>query len=84
MEKELYKNIKSNDFELYYYLLENSTNIKYGIEIDKVSNNTVQESSTVYGICKEKQKVCDLLEKIANGNVTPITLNDVVNDWIEE
>lgn len=85
MEKELYKNVEveSEGFELAYYLLENENNLGYGVAIEKISNTNVEESREIYDICSQKDELCEFLEKITKANVTPITLDDVVIDWIE-
>lgn len=85
MEKELYKNIgvESGGFQLAYYLLEDINNLGYGVEIEKISDTKVEESRAIYDVCSKKDELCDFLEKITKGNVTPVTLDDVVVDWIE-
>ncbi len=79
MNKSLYKNVETDDFNLSYYLIENDG---YGIEVEKTNNSQVQESEAIYDISTDKTSVNSLLDKISNGKVTPTTLYDVVTDYI--
>ncbi len=79
MNKSLYKNVKTDNFNLSYYLIESEG---YGIEVEKTNNSQVQESEAIYSISTDKTSVSSLLDKISNGKVTPTTLYDVVTDYI--
>lgn len=83
MDKQLYADLEMEDYKLEYYLIEDD-NCGYGIQIDKLSNQKVAESSSVYDVCTKKGDVCNLIQKIKNGTVTPVSLEEIVYDWICE
>lgn len=82
MKKQLYLSLETDNYELNYYLLEDESG--YGIQIDKMSNQTVAETKPIYDLCTEKDEVCEFIHKIKDGSVTPVTLEYVVEDWIAE
>lgn len=84
MNRKIYKSIDIEGFKLVYYLLDNINNSGYGVEIEKLLEDNIQEKKAIYDICIEKDEIYILLEKIVKGTVTPITLYDIVYDWINE
>ena len=69
--------------EFVYYLIENedaeSGEICFGIEISESSGGA---SSCIKNITSKREKVKGLIEKLADGTVTPVTLYDIVYDWV--
>lgn len=70
--------------ELAYYQVQNDTFSKpYGIEVvKKIMEKTKQnvEDKIISNICEKEQDVNKLLKILALNKVTPISLNDVVED----
>lgn len=70
--------------ELEYYQTENKLNNKpYGIEIIKrnIENKKLSvEDKVVNNICKEEQDTNRLLRILMNNKVTPISVEDVIQD----
>lgn len=83
MKKELYKSLDLNDFQLSYYIVENSSNSSFGIEISKTVDGIIKESETLYNIYNSKDKVNNLLEKISEGSVTPTSLDEIMDNLLE-
>ena len=71
--------------ELEYYQLENSTSDKpYGVEIVKrrMENNIVNiEDKIIYHICNKRQDADLLLKMLVSNKVTPISVEDIVQDF---
>ena len=82
-------------FNLDYYLL--ITDLKYGIGrfkkiygieivknyIDNLGNN-ISQSSDVKSITFDEHEIYNLLDKIIDGTVTPISLKDIVEDYLKQ
>ncbi|MCL1807147.1 MAG: DUF6514 family protein [Oscillospiraceae bacterium] len=49
----------------------------YGIQIEMEG-----ETSCRPGLSASRKAVCELLDKLVYGSVTPVALNDVVDDWL--
>jgi hypothetical protein len=49
----------------------------YGVKVDMGEESAVRPRLTV-----SRNAVSGLLEKLARGGVTPVALNDVVDDWL--
>lgn len=73
-----------NSIELEYYQIESKTSSKpYGIEIVKKSiNNDIMniEDKMVENICNKEQDNNKLLEILMNYKVTPISVDDIIED----
>lgn len=54
----------------------------YGIEIEKFLNQQLKEKDFIYAISKNKQEVISLLKILSNGKVTPMSLVNVIDDYI--
>lgn len=61
---------------LRYYLL-NSGGAHYGILV-----TGREEGVAVSNITVSKEEICQLLEQMARCRVTPVTVMDVVEDWL--
>lgn len=59
---------------------KNST--AYGIEIEKFLDQQLKEKDFIYAISNNKQKVISLLKILSEGKVTPMSLVNVVDDYI--
>ena len=80
--------------ELEYYKIKEirrnilgKTTKKYGIEILKKeykNNNLNVESNTIVDISKNQDKVIEIINKLKKYKVTPISLNDVVEDLLKQ
>ena len=77
-----------NYCELEYYQIENELSEKpYGIEIIKknIENEKMKiESNVIYNIYKSEIDNNNLINKLIKNKVTPIALNDVVDDFLSQ
>lgn len=73
-----------DEIELEYYEIKNETTSKpYGIEIIKksVENDITNiEEKTIYHICNQEQENNRLLEILMINKVTPIAVEDIIED----
>ena len=86
MRRELYRVVDAfEEFSLEYCILESSKELEgkivevYGIEVRKG-----EEISEVRDISSNKKLVEKLLENIIKNTVTPITLKNVIQDFVED
>lgn len=96
MDKTIYKskNVldeQGNKVTLFYYLLSKQTkehdkdsDVVYGIEITKYKDEIFIESDKIEGISYKKNEVLDFITDIANGNVTPISLVELTDEFISQ
>lgn len=83
---------EDHDFTLVYYLIshghdEESTNTGsgyYGIGILKQDKNGQDEYESVNMISPDAKEVFDIISLLYDGSVTPITLKDVIRDYIKD
>lgn len=79
--------VECNEIELEYYQIENETTSKpYGIEIVKksVENDIMNiEEKAIYHICNKEQDNHRLLEILMTHKVTPIAVNDIIEDLLK-
>jgi len=81
IELEYYK-IKKSRFKLL-----GKPSKKYGIEIQKreyKNNNFNVESNSVNNISRNKEKIIEIIDTLKTHKVTPIELNDVLDDLLKE
>lgn len=75
------------EMELKYFLLEEideaEQTISYGVEIRKTESEQV-EVETVKGVTDSKEMADHLIELLVTNTVTPISLVNVVDDYITE
>ena len=75
---------KGYKMELEYYQLENSTSKhQYGIEIVKKEKTNDQlniEKKIIDNICNKEQETIKLLELLMINKVTPISVDDILQD----
>ena len=76
-----------NKFKIEYYQLESSITeanhlVKYGVEILKrdVVNDNILERKEIRDITNTEEKIYNLLDILYRNEVTPISLNDVIED----
>ena len=84
----LYQNnisISNQTFLLNYQLIESEFVVDgFGVKIDKTdSNGTMIDSSSVENITANRQKAVHFLKMLAGGQVTPCTLTELVEDFID-
>ncbi len=89
----LYQNnisISNQTFLLNYQLIESEFVVDgvvvdgFGVKIDKTdSNGTMIDSSLVENITANRQKAVHFLKMLAGGQVTPCTLTELVEDFID-
>jgi len=86
VRRELYRVVDAfEEFSLEYCILESSKELEgkivevYGIEVRKG-----EEISEVRDISSNKKLVEKLLENIIKNTVTPITLKNVIQDFVED
>lgn len=94
MEKMLIrsKNIvddKGEKYALYYWILkrevlDNRDNIvnMYGVEVEKYQGSSLLENECAECLSFKKNKVLELIQRLAAGNVTPTTLLVLADDFI--
>ena len=79
---------KGYKMELEYYQLENSTSKhQYGIEIVKKEKTNDQlniEKKIIDNICNKEQETIKLLELLMINKVTPISVDDILQDLAYE
>lgn len=71
---------------LEYYLLsdvDEENNVYYGAEIHKTDNGS-KEIETVKGITDSKERAEELIDLLMRNTVTPISMTEVVDDYITE
>mgnify|MGYP000613959755 FL=1 len=86
LNKEELKESDSNRIELEYYKI--AKNVKkdqrtYGIEIVKTeyfNNKKLKESENIYNVTNNEDVINNLLSILKENQVTPIGLNDVVDE----
>ena len=86
LNKEELKESDSNRIELEYYKI--AKNVKkdqrtYGIEIVKTeyfNNKKLKESENIYNVPNNEDVINNLLSILKENQVTPIGLNDVVDE----
>lgn len=75
------------EMELKYFLLEEmdeaEQTISYGVEIRKTESEQI-EIETVKGVTDSKEMADHLIELLVTNTVTPISLVNVVDDYITE
>lgn len=75
---------KEYKMELEYYQLENSTSKhQYRIEIikkEKIKNQLNIEKKMINNICNKEQETTKLLELLMINKVTPISVDDILQD----
>ena len=96
MNKKLFisKRIKGFSGRLDYYLIESryddikngvSTYV-YGVEVQKITNDSYNveyiQKREIVDISQNKDKVFEFLTLIAEGDVMPVTLHDVAEDFL--
>lgn len=89
MQREFYKMASTRKFRLEYYITrgevktEGATVSTFGIEIMKKQRKNgviLMESKCANNICVSETQVRRLIDLLAENLVTPITLNDIVED----
>lgn len=55
----------------------------YGINVTSKDENGMTENKAIYDITSDKEKIDALIELIFLGKVTPVTLEDIIDDFIE-
>ena len=80
-------NIK-NKVQLEYYTIKEANEKEniYGIEVIKTEykkNGTYQEKNTRNDICDNSQKIVEIINSLKENKVTPIGLNDVLDDLLK-
>ena len=86
LNKDELKESDSNRIELEYYKI--AKNVKrdkkiYGIEIVKteyINNKKLKESEDIYNVTNDESVIDRLLNVLKENQVTPIGLNDVVDE----
>ena len=69
---------------LYYWLLKNKEkeDAIYGIEIAKYQKETLIEKEQIASLSTSESRVIELIQKMARGNVTPMTLLPLADDFL--
>lgn len=79
--------ISGNDLELEYYLIESEqaefqTEKEYGVEIVEKVEGCVVESKMYRNVFTSRDSALDLVKRLADLTVTPVTLPYVLDDII--
>ena len=69
---------------LYYWLSKNKEkeDAIYGIEIAKYQKETLIEKEQIASLSTSESRVVELIQKMARGNVTPMTLLPLADDFL--
>ncbi len=71
---------------LYYWLLKKKTkgteDAIYGIEITKYKQEQLIEKEQIESLSTSESRVVELIQKMARGNVTPMTLLPLADDFL--
>ena len=74
----------SRKINLQYFMLCNEEKGSYGIEILKKEKNSLEietiEINKVEDYCNNIQKVKDVIIKLGNNKVTPLVLNEILDE----
>lgn len=80
---------KINDNNLLYYLTKTKCEIEpnllkdtYGVKITNMLDNTVVEEYKINDVNPNKNLMIEFIETLIDNVVTPITLLDIVEDYI--
>lgn len=87
-ENDLKETTINHKVELEYYTTKEKIEdkFKYGIEIRKkeyINNNIVQEENNIKNICDSSDKVIEIIRTLKKYKVTPVGLNDVLEDLLK-
>ena len=71
---------------LYYWLLrkkgKGAEDAVYGIEITKYKEEQLVEKEQIASLSTSESRVIELIQKMARGNVTPMTLLPLADDFL--
>lgn len=87
-ENDLKETTINHKIELEYYKTENNTQneFNYGIEIRKKeykNNNLTIESNHIQNVSNNSNKVIEIINTLKKYKVTPVGLNDVLEDLLK-
>lgn len=87
-EDDLRETKINHRIELEYYRTEKSTkdDFKYGIEIRKkeyINDSITEESNNIENITNSSDKVIEIINTLKQYKVTPVGLNDVLEDLLK-
>lgn len=75
------------DYRLEYYLISAKKNkmaiITYGVKINLDKGNNDTEFITIPDVMVSKENMIDLINLLYNNLVTPVSVHDVIYDYIE-
>lgn len=83
---ECLKEGENKDINLEYYMLLNEDKGLYGIEIQKkeksnLNSEEVIESNSVLNYTSDADKMTNIINKLGEAKVTPVTLFDVMENF---
>lgn len=89
MKKIFVREINLSRFKLEYYIIENQINTvngglyfhSYGIEIIKKEGDVI-ETKAILNVVYSEESAKKITEKLANNKVTPITMEEIIDDYI--
>ena len=90
MKKTFIREINLSRFKLEYYIIENQINTtngalyfhSYGIEIIKREED-ITETKRIMNIVYSEEKALNLVQVLANNKVTPMSMEEIINDYIQ-
>lgn len=87
-ENDLKEAENNHKIELEYYKTKKDTedNFKYGIEVRKkeyINENVNEEINKIEGISNSSDKIIKIINTLKQYKVTPIGLNDVLDDLLK-
>ncbi len=80
MKKTLAGTAWCKDCQIHYYLL--TDRLDHDLESYGVLVEYLGETAVCSGIAPRCRQIMELLELLQRGAVTPVTLGDVVEDWL--
>lgn len=90
MKKTFIKEINLSRFKLEYYIIEKQINTtngalyfhSYGIEIIKKAGDII-ETKAIMNVVYSEELARNLAESLAKNKVTPLTMEEVIDDYIK-
>ncbi len=88
--KELVESNRKGFIKLEYYGTKEIVQdefIEYGVEIVKkeyINKNFIQETNNINNITEDKKEIEEIISTLKRNKVTPMGLEDVINDLLKE
>ncbi len=79
------KELKHVTVDYYLTIDEDSVFEKYGVCLVKsLDNNLIEEFACVDHVCSKRNEAEHLIKRLADGETTPVTLSEIIDDYLAE